>query len=146
MEEIKNHGENNVSFVLQIIQPPGNVIYLNDISSSHTVFMLKTLFVNYVGLAEDRQRLFLGRDIMDNDNRLAFYNVDYHSILRVVGMLVGGARTSGTTGLIRSQPNLFDEVDTDNLEISSYKISDTSEVFFWDSSDENSDSSKDEYL
>ena len=73
MEEIRNHREINVSFVLQINQSVGNMIYLNNMTSSHTVYMVKTLLVDYVGFPADQQRLLLGRDIMVK--KIIFWNI-----------------------------------------------------------------------
>ena len=64
MEEIRNHIESNISFELRINQMVGNTIYLNNITSAHTVYMIKTLVVDYVGVPEEQQRLLFGRNIM----------------------------------------------------------------------------------
>ena len=144
MEEIRNHREINVSFVLQINQIVGNMIYLNNITSSHTVYMVKTLLVDYVGFPADQQRLLLGRDIMVNNNILEHYNVNEHSILMVVRMLRGGARTRSTRRSTRNEPDLIDSIGSENSDISSSEISDFAEFLFENTSEEDTDSSEDE--
>ena len=144
MEEIRNHREINVSFVLQINQIVGNMIYLNNITSSHTVYMVKTLLVDYVGFPADQQRLLLGRDIMVNNNILEHYNVNEHSNLMVVRMLRGGARTRSTRRSTRNEPDLIDSIGSENSDISSSKISDVAESLFENTSEEDPDSSEDE--
>ena len=143
MEEIRNHREINVSFVLQINQIVGNMIYLNNITSSHTVYMVKTLLVDYVGFPADQQRLLLGRDIMVNNNILEHYNVNEHSILMVVRMLRGGARTRSTRRSTRNEPDLIDSIGSENSDISSSEISDFAESLFESTSEEDPDSSED---
>ena len=143
MEEIRNHREINVSFVLQINQIVGNMIYLNNITSSHTVYMVKTLLVDYVGFPADQQRLLLGRDIMVNNNILEHYNVNEHSILMVVRMLRGGARTRSTRRSTRNEPDLIDSIGSKNSDISSSEISDFAESLFENSSEEDPHSSED---
>jgi len=143
MEEIRNHREINVSFVLQINQIVGNMIYLNNITSSHTVYMVKTLLVDYVGFPADQQRLLLGRDIMVNNNILEHYNVNEHSNLMVVRMLRGGARTRSTRRSTRNEPDLIDTIESENSDISSSEISDFAESLFESTSEEDPDSSED---
>jgi len=143
MEEIRNHREINVSFVLQINQSVGNMIYLNNINSSHTVYMVKTLLVDYVGFPADQQRLLLGRDIMVNNNILEHYNVNEHSILMVVRMLRGGARTRSTRRSMRNEPDIIDSIGSENSDISSSEISDFAESLFENTSEEDPDSSED---
>ena len=77
----------------------GNTIYLNNITSAHTVYMIKTLLVDYVGVPEDQQRLLFGRNIMENDNILEVYNVNDQFILVVVRIMRDGLRTRCTRGL-----------------------------------------------
>jgi len=132
MEEIRNYIESNVSFELQINQMVGNTIYLNNITSAHTVYMVKTLLVDYIGVPEEQQRLLFGRNIMENDNTLEVYNVNEHSILLVVRRLRGGARTRCTRGLT---PALID---------TSSEIENTSEYLFAETSEEDLDSSEDD--
>ena len=136
MEEIRNHRENNVSFVLRIKQSPGNMIYFNNMTSWYTVYMIKTLLTDYVDFPEDQQRLLLGRNVMENDNMLELYNVNAHSILVVMRTLRGGSITRCTGDSRTNTPALFDEVDSENSDISSSEISDTSEVLFADTSEE----------
>ena len=143
MEEIRNHREINVSFVLQINQIVGNMIYLNNITSSHTVYMVKTLLVDYVGFPADQQRLLLGREIMVNNNILEHYNVNEHSNLMVVRMLRGGARTRSTRRSTRNEPDLIDSIGSENSDISSSEISDFAESLFESTSEEDPDSSED---
>ena len=143
MEEIRNHREINVSFVLQINQIVGNMIYLNNITSSHTVYMVKTLLIDYVGFPADQQRLLLGRDIMVNNNILEHYNVNEHSILMVVRMLRGGARTRSTRRSTRNEPDLIDLIGSEYSDISFFEISDFAESLFENTSEEDPDSSKD---
>ena len=143
MEEIRNHREINVSFVLQINQSVGNMIYLNNITSSHTVYMVKTLLIDYVGFPADQQRLLLGRDIMVNNNILEHYNVNEHSILMVVRMLRGGARTRSTRRSTRNEPDLIDLIGSEYSDISFFEISDFAESLFENTSEEDPDSSKD---
>ena len=78
------------------------------------VNIVKTLLMDYVGIPEDQQRLLLGRDIMENYNMLEFYNMNDHSILMVVIILRGGARTRCTGSFRSNPPPLFDEVDSEN--------------------------------
>ena len=144
MEEIRNHREINVSFVLQINQIVGNMIYLNNITSSHTVYMVKTLLVDYVGFPADQQRLLLGRDIMVNNNILEHYNVNEHSILMVVRMLRGGTRTRSTRRSTRNEPDLIDSIGSENSDISFSEISDFAESLFENTSEEDLDSCEDE--
>ena len=144
MKEIRNHREINVSFVLQINQSVGNMIYLNNITSSHTVYMVKTLLVDYVGFPVDQQRLLLGRDIMVNNNILEYYNVNEHSILMVVRMFRGGARTRSTRRSTRNEPDLIDSIGSENSDISSSEFFDFAESLFEDTSEEDPDSSEDE--
>ena len=132
MEEIRNYIESNVSFELQINQMVGNTIYLNNITSAHTVYMVKTLLVDYIGVPEEQQRLLFGRNIMENDNTLEVYNVNEHSILLVVRKLRGGTRTRCTRGLT---PALID---------TSSEIEITSEYLFAETSEEDLDSSEDD--
>ena len=143
MEEIRNQREINVSFVLQINQSVGNMIYLNNITSSHTVYMVKTLLVDYVGFPADQQRLLLGRDIMVNNNILEHYNVNEHSNLMVVRTLRGGARTRSTRRSTRNEPDLIDSIGSENSDISSSEISDFAESLFESTSEEDPDSSED---
>ena len=117
MEEIRNHIESNVSFVLRIRKMVGNAIYLNNITSSHTLLM------DYIGVPEDPQRLLFGRNIMENDNILEVYNVNDHSILMVMRFLRGVPRTRCTRDLT---PALID---------TSSEISNTSEYFFAENSE-----------
>ena len=132
MEEIRNYIESNVSFELQINQMVGNTIYLNNITSAHTVYMVKTLLVDYIGVPEEQQRLLFGRNIMENDNILEVYNVNDHSILVVVRMMRGGARIRYTRGLTSAL------IDT------SSEIENTSEYIFVETSEEDLVSSEDD--
>ena len=126
MEEIRNHIESNVSFVLRIRKMVGNAIYLNNITSSYTLLM------DYIGVPEDPQRLLFGRNIMENDNILEVYNVNNHSILVIVRIMRGGPRTRCTRGLT---PALID---------TSSEIENTSEYLFAETSEEDLDSSEDD--
>ena len=110
----------------------GNTIYFNSITSAHTVYMIKTLLVDYVGVPEEQQRLLFGRNIMENDNILEVYNVNDHSILVVVRMMRGGPRTRCTRGLT---PALID---------TSSEIENISEYLFAETSEEDLDSSEDD--
>ena len=132
MGEIRNHREINVTFVLRIRQFVVNMIYLNDITSSHTVYMVKALLVDYVGVPEDQQRLLFGRNVMENDNMLEVYKVNDHSILVIMRFLRGGPRTRCTRGLT---PALID---------ASSEIENTSEYLFAETSEEDLDSSEDD--
>ena len=141
MEEIRNHIESNVSFKLRIRQVVGNTIYLNNITSALTVYTIKTLLVDYVGVPEEQQRLLFGRNIMENDNILELYNVNAHSILMVVRILRGGPRTRCTRGLT---PALINENVSKNSDILSSEISNTSEYLFADTSEEDLNFSEDD--
>ena len=109
-----------------------NTIYLNNITSAHTVYMIKTLLVDYVGVPEEQQRLLFGRNIMENDNILEVYNVNNHSILVVVRIMRGWPRTRCTRGLTLAL------IDT------SSKIENTYEYLFAETSEEDLDSSEDD--
>ena len=141
MEEIRNHREINVSFVLRIRQFIGNTIYLNNVISSYAMYMIKKLLVDYVGVPEDQQRLLFGRNIMENDKILELYNVNDHSILMVVRILRGGPRTRCTRGLT---PALINENVSKNSDILSSEISNTSEYLFADTSEEDLNFSEDD--
>ena len=108
------------------------------------VYIVKTLLVDYVSVPEDRQRLLLGRDVMENYNMLELYNVNDYFILVAVRILRGGAKTRCTGTFKPNQLVLFDEVDSENLEISSSEISDTTEDRFADNYEEDLDSSDEE--
>ena len=58
--------DNIVSFHLQIKLLCGSDIYLYNITSQHTMYMVKTLLTERVGLREIRQRLFLSTTILDD--------------------------------------------------------------------------------
>ena len=70
----------------------GPDIYLYDIISQHTIYMVQTLFTERAGLCEDQLRLILRGSILEDNQSLEFYNVNNHSIILVVEPLYGGPR------------------------------------------------------
>ena len=91
--------DNIVSFHLQIKLLCGSDIYLYNITSQHTMCMVKTLLTERVGLREIQQRLFLLTTILDDGWSLASYNIDNYSIIMVVKIPRGGVRTRHTAVL-----------------------------------------------
>ena len=64
-----NSEDNIVSFHLQIRPLCGSDIDFYNINSQHTIYIVKTLLTEQVGLREDRQRLLLITTILDDDQK-----------------------------------------------------------------------------
>ena len=96
-----NVGSKNkiVSFHLQCRLMRGPDIYLHDITFQHTIYMVKIILIDRVGLREDQQRIFLLMIILHDYRSLASYNIDNYSIIVVRELPRGGARTRRTAVL-----------------------------------------------
>ena len=73
--------------------------------------MTKRLLTERIGLREDQQRLFLLTTILDDDRSLVSYNIDNYSIIMVVIIPRGGARTR-RTAVLRVNDNSEVYLDT----------------------------------
>ena len=124
MEEIRKYYD-DVSFHLYFKQMPGPDIYLCNITTNLTIYMVKILLLRKLDLLEDQQRLLYNGSVMKDDKSLAYYNVDNSPSILIMRRLRGGARTKATSLL--NQSHVLDAVDSGNSDnISSYN-SDTSE-------------------
>ena len=92
--------------------------YLYDITSHHTIYMVKTLLTERGGLRKDQQRLFLLTTILNNNRSLASYNIDNYSIIMVVQIPRGGKRTRLTTVLrVNNNSEVYSDTTDESNEI-----------------------------
>ena len=96
MEEIRKYYD-DVSFHLYFKQMPGPDIYLCNITTNLTIYMVKTLLFRKLDLLEDQQRIIYNGSVMNDDKSLAYYNVANSSKILIVRRLRGGSRAKSTS-------------------------------------------------
>ena len=115
MEEIRDE----LSFHLCCKQMAGSDIYIYNVKSNFTVYMVKALLNRRLDLPEDRQRLIHRGLVMEDNKSLAYYNVNYASEILIVRRLCGGARTKSTRFYFTSEE--LDAIFSDSSESTSSK-------------------------
>lgn len=98
MEEIREHYD-DVSFHLCFKQMDGPCIYLYNVTTNITIYMVKTLLTRKLDLPENQQLLIYNGLIMNDDKSLAYYNLDNSSKILIVKIIRGGARIKATVML-----------------------------------------------
>ena len=121
MEEIRD----DLSFHLCCKQMAGSDIYIYNVKSNFTVYMVKALLNRRLDIPEDQQRLIHSGLVMEDNKSLAYYNVNYSSEILIVRRLCGGARTKSTAFWLNSDE--LDAIFSDSSESTSSSNSDTSE-------------------
>ena len=74
----------------------GPDIYLHNVMSNFTIYMVKILVYRRLELPERQQRLVYRVSGMEDNKSLAFYNVDSDSNILIVRRLRGNAMTRAT--------------------------------------------------
>ena len=115
MEEIRDE----LSFHLCCKQMAGSDIYIYNVKSNFTVYMVKALLNRRLDLPEDQQRLIHRGLVMEDNKSLAYYNVNYASEILIVRRLCGGARTKSTAFYFTSEE--LDAIFSDSSESTSSK-------------------------
>ena len=99
MEEIREHNH-NVLFHLCFKQMDVQRVNLYTVTMNLIIYMVKALLTRKFDLPKNQQRLIYNGLVINDDKILTIYNVDNSSIILIVKIIRGGARTNATSLLI----------------------------------------------
>ena len=68
----------------------GSDVFFHDINTQYTIFMVKDLLTDRLGLREDQLRLLFNGNALEDNRSLEFYNVNNLSIIMFVERLSSG--------------------------------------------------------